>query len=150
MGAEKCTTCNLRLLETSSQGICSPCTSNKLSALIFCTQNSMKEDLITRDMFSYFQIKHRFWASRQDGSYKATIVFKINVPSKIEAVIVDYDDLLVLANKQKSVWYRSSDSPKTTLGSLQEKRRRGRHAKRWENKRRDLTAMDFSTTILAP
>ena len=70
-------------------------------------------------------------------SYKDHVTNK-EVRSKIQAGIGDYDELLTLVKKRKLRWFghvtRSSGLAKTILlGTVEEKRKRGRQKKRWED-----------------
>ena len=63
----------------------------------------------------------------------------------------NYGELLTYVKKWKIRWFgyasRSSGLAKTILqGTVQEKRREGRHKKRWEDNIKKWTGMDFDSS----
>ena len=86
-------------------------------------------------------------------SYKDHVTNE-EVHRKIQAAIGEYDELLTLVKKRKLRWFghvsRSSGLAKTTLqGTVKGKRKRGRQKKRWEDNIKELTGMDFASSIRA-
>ena len=80
-------------------------------------------------------------------SYKDHVTNE-EVRRRIQAAIGKHDVLLTLVSKQKLRWFgyisRSSGLAKTILlGTVLEKRRKNRQKKRWEDKIKELTGMDF-------
>ena len=67
---------------------------------------------------------------------------------------LENDELLTLVKKRKLRWFgnvsRSSGLAKTILqGTVQEKRKRGRQKKRWEDIIKEWTGMDFASSVRA-
>ena len=76
------------------------------------------------------------------------------VRRKIQAAIVEYDELLTLVKKRKLRWFghvsRSSGLAKTILqGTEKGKRKRGRQKKRWEDNIKEWTGLDFASSTRA-
>ena len=83
-------------------------------------------------------------------SYKDHVTNE-EVRRKIQAAIGEYDELLTLVKKRKLRWFghvsRSSGLAKTILqGTVKGKRKRGRQKKRWEDKIKERTGMDFASS----
>ena len=73
---------------------------------------------------------------------------------KIQVAIGEYDELLSLVKKRKLRWFghilRSSGFAKAILqGTVKGKRKRGRQKKRWEDKIKEWTGMDFASSTRA-
>ena len=71
------------------------------------------------------------------------------VRAKIQQAIGPHEDLLTIVQKRKLQWYahvsRSSGLVKTTLqGTVKEGRRPGRQKKRWEDRIRKWTGLEFA------
>ena len=86
-------------------------------------------------------------------SYKDHVTNE-EVRRKIQAAIGEYDELLTLVKKRKLRWFghvsRSSGLAKTILqGTVKGKRKRGRQKKRWEDKIKEWTGMDFASSTRA-
>ena len=76
------------------------------------------------------------------------------VHNKIKQAIGPYDDLLTTVKKRKLKWYghvsRSSGLAKTILqGTVRGGRRRDRQKKRWEDKIKEWTGMEFADSQMA-
>ena len=72
----------------------------------------------------------------------------------MQVAIGKYDELLTLVTKRKLRWFghipRSSGLAKTILqDTVQGKRRKGRHKKRWEDNIKEWTGMDFASSTRA-
>ena len=88
-----------------------------------------------------------------NSSYKDHVTNE-EVRRKIQAAIGKYDKLLILVKKRKLRNFghvsRSSGLAKTILqGTVQGKRRKGRQKKRWEDKIKEWTGMDFANSTRA-
>ena len=76
-------------------------------------------------------------------SYKDHVTNE-EVRRKIQTAIGEFDELLTLVKKRK---LRSSGQAKTILkGTVKGKRKRGRQKKRWEDKIKEWTGMDFASS----
>ena len=86
-------------------------------------------------------------------SYKDHVTNK-EVRRKIQAAIVEYDELLTLVKETetKMVWpcfkvfWFSKDNP---TWQSERKRKRGRQKKRWEDNIKEWTGMDFASSTRA-
>ena len=83
-------------------------------------------------------------------SYKDHVTSE-DIRRKIQAVIGKYEELLTLVKKRKLRWFchisRSSGFAKTILkGTVKGKRRKGSQKKRWEDKNKEWTGMDFASS----
>ena len=81
-------------------------------------------------------------------SYKDHVTNE-EVRAKIQQAIEPYEDLLTIVKRRKLQWYghvsRSSGLPKTILqGRVKGGRRQGRQRKRWEDKIREWTGLEFA------
>ena len=81
-------------------------------------------------------------------SYKDDVIIE-EVRAKIQQTIGLHKDLLTIVKRHKLQWYgqvsRSSGLAKTILqGTVKRGRRQGRQRKRWEDKIREWTGLEFS------
>ena len=86
-------------------------------------------------------------------SYKDHVTNE-EVRRKIQAAIGEYDELLILVKKRKLRWFghvsRFSGLAKTIVqGTVKGKRKRGKQKLRWEDNIKELTGMDFDSSIRA-
>ena len=81
-------------------------------------------------------------------SYKDHVTIK-EVHAKIQQAIGPHEDLLTIVKRCKLQWYdhvsRSSGLSKAILqGTVKRGRRQGRQRKRWEDKSREWTGLEFA------